>query len=279
MRRAAFALAAALGSLSSPALAQNQYDTRPTGAPPAGQPGMPAGQPGMPGAGAPQGYPPAGQQQYQTTTSSTARALDQSEQEDSGRGFELFYGHLDAGFSYQNLAAFSGAGELGLDTQDAVGAAFGAGAGVRLFLFTLGLRGRLHTLSSFNLWQANAVLGLHIPISSLDLYGELFGGYSVANSFGSGTIPAAVRDPADRAGVAALGGNVGLGFGADYYFNQYVSLGGGVTGETLLLSRGKLTAPEGSSEAVRQNALFADSAALAGVGLVASLRLGFHLGL
>lgn len=265
MKALGIALCAVGLVLPSAALAQNQYDTRPA---------QPA-----PGTSAPSnpGTPPANQ--YQNNGSATARQLDQSESDDSGRGFELFYGHLDAGFSYQNLAAFSGGDKLGLDTKDAVGAAFGVGAGVRLFLFTLGVRGRLHTLSAFKLWQANAVLGLHIPISSLDLYGELFGGYSVANSFGSDSISTAVRDPADRAGVAALGGNVGLGLGADYYFNQYLSLGGGVTGETLLLSRGKLDTPSGSSEAVARHALFADSAALAGVGIVASLRFGLHLGL
>jgi len=268
VRAAAFALGLGLLTASGTAAAQNQYDTRPTGTQPGGT--QPLGtQPG--------GTQPSGQ--YQTSTSTTSQHLDRSEQDDSGRGFELFYGHLDAGFSYQNLAAFSGGDKLGLTSKDAVGAAFGAGAGVRLLLFTLGVRGRLHTLSSFNLWQANAVLGLHVPISSLDLYGEIFGGYSAANSFGSGTIPAAVRDPADRAGVAAVGGNAGVGFGLDYYFNQYVSLGGGVTGEALLLSRKKLELPGGSSAEVQNNALFTDSAALAGVGVVASLRLGFHLGL
>lgn len=257
--RFAFAALTAFTALPSLAAAQNQYDT--SGAPPSS---------------APSG---ASNNQYQTNNSATARQLDQSESDDSGRGFELFYAHVDAGFSYQNLAAFSGADKLGLTSKDAVGAAFGAGAGVRLLLFTLGVRGRLHTLSSFNLWQANAVLGMHIPISSLDLYGELFGGYSVANSFGDGTLPEAVRAPAGQAGVAALGGNVGLGLGADYYFNKFISLGGGVTGETLLLSRGKLDAPSGSDATVQSNALFADSAGIAGVGVVASLRLGLHLGL
>lgn len=212
-------------------------------------------------------------------TGSTQQQLDQSEQNDSGRGLELFYARVDAGFSYQNLTAFSGSDKIGLATKDAVGAAFGAGAGVRLFLFTLGVRGRLHTLSAFNLWQANAVLGLHVPISSLDLYGELYGGYSAANSFGTGSIPAAVRDPADQAGISAQGGNVGVGLGLDYYLNPHVSLGGGVTGETLLLVRNQVDAPSGSSDAVRNNSLFADSAAVAGVGVVASLRLGLHLGL
>lgn len=263
-----FALAAcALPFVASAAAAQNvvqpygQYST----APPGQYGTAPAGNPAAPPT------PNAG--------TGTTQQLDQSEKEDSGRGLELLYAHVDAGFSYQNLAAFSGSDKIGLATKDAVGAAFGVGAGVRLFLFTLGVRGRLHTLSAFNLYQANAVLGLHVPISSLDLYGELYGGYSAANSFGSGSIPAAVRDPADKAGISAQGGNVGLGFGLDYYFNPYVSLGGGVTGETLLLVRNQVDAPAGSSDALRGNSLFADSAALAGVGVVASLRLGFHLGL
>ena len=265
MRGAAF-LAVVLGA--SAASAQNvvqptgQYSTAPSGQ----------------YSTAPASAPPTTTTTTTTSSSATARQLDESEKDDSGRGFELLYAHVDAGFSYQNLAAFSGGDKIGLSTKDAVGAAFGVGAGVRLFLFTLGVRGRLHTLSAFNLWQGNAVLGLHVPISSLDLYGELYGGYSVANSFGSGSIPAAVRDVADKAGVSAQGGNVGLGFGLDYYFNQYVSLGGGVTGETLLLVRNQVDAPA-SNTAVRSNALFSDSAALAGVGIVGSVRLGFHLGL
>lgn len=263
MKRAA-ALAVLLGSSS--ALAQNvvqptgQYNTAPTG------------QYSTAPAGSPQPSPSP------SPSPSTSQQLDQSEKEDSGRGFELFYGRVDAGFSYQNLAAFSGGDKLGLSSKDGVGAAFSAGAGVRLLLFTLGLRGRVHTLSAFNLWQANAVIGAHLPISSLDFYGELYGGYSAANSFGSGSIPSAVRD-VGKAGVSAQGGNVGLGVGVDYYVTPYLSLGGGLSGETLLLVRNKLDAPIAAPAAVRSSALFADSAALAGVGFVASLRLGLHLGL
>ncbi len=267
--KCAAALAVLLGTSS--ALAQNvvqptgQYNTAPTG------------QYSTAPAGSPQ---PAPTTTTSTSTStSTTQQLDQSEKEDSGRGFELFYGRVDAGFSYQNLAAFSGGDKLGLSSKDGVGAAFSAGAGVRLLLFTLGLRGRVHTLSAFNLWQANAVIGAHLPISSLDFYGELYGGYSAANSFGSGSIPSAVRDVAGKAGVSAQGGNVGLGVGVDYYVTPYLSLGGGLSGETLLLVRNKLDAPVAAPAEVRSSALFADSAALAGVGFVASLRLGLHLGL
>lgn len=224
--------------------------------------------------------PAAGGSQYNTGgAGGTSHTLDRSEKEDSGRGFELFYAHVDANFSYANLAAFSGASKSGLGTRDALGAAFGVSAGVRVLLFTFGLRGRLHTLSNFNLWQANAVVGLHLPIRSLDLYGEVFGGYSAANAFGEGTLAEAIRQPATREGVAAMGGNVGLGFGADYYLNQYFSLGGGVTAESLLLTRSKLGAAPSDSAEVASHPLFSDSAALAGIGITAGLRVGLHLGL
>lgn len=209
----------------------------------------------------------------------TTNLLNRSEKEDSGRGFELFYAHLDGNFSYASLAAFSGQNKSGLSTHSAIGGAYGVSAGVRVLLFTFGLRGRLHTLTNYNLWQANAVVGFHIPIDMLDLYGEVYGGYSVANSFSEDSVAATVRAAAVREGIAALGGNAGIGIGADYYLNKYFSLGGGVNAESLFLTRGKLSAQPGDDAGVSGHPLFAGAAGMVGLGVTAGVRIGLHLGL
>ena len=109
------------------------------------QPGQPA-QPAQPGQPAPQ----AGDPQQAATT----QKLDEAEQKDSGRNFELFWLDGQIGGSYINMAQFSSS-KLAIENTSAGGPAFSVGAGVRFVILVLGARLRHNALSSFNLVQIN----------------------------------------------------------------------------------------------------------------------------
>lgn len=261
----------------------SRYSTSPSGGSTSTAPGTDAPWNGSGPSGG-STYDTSGSTQYNTSSSGTTeQRLRDSEKADSGRGLELVWLRAEGAFSYVNTAAFAGGDRIGLTKSESVGPMVGVGAGLRLFVLTLGVRGRLHTLSAFNLWQANLVAAVHIPISSLDLWVDLHGGYSAANAFSSDSVlmPQGLSNP--YADVSLKGGNVGLGVGFDYYLNRFVSVGLGVTGETLLLSRGKLSLPDnlssGDRSALENLALYQDSAGLAGIGIAGGLRVGLHFGL
>ena len=229
--------------------------------------------PSAPSAAPTSGLTPGAEQQNQTLT--------QEEGQDSGRGNEIFYVNGEAGGSYINMKQFSES-QLAIVNSAAGGPMFGLGAGIRLLVFTLGVRARLHQLSNFNLWQLDGEFGFHIPIKMWDPYINLHGGYDFV-----GTLDSSALDPStsgSSGNVSVHGFNAGLSLGADYYVTPLVSIGLDLTGDALFLQRPPVPLPQNigvlpsaQQTQIRNDPLYANSGDSVGFGLSGSLHLGVHL--
>lgn len=221
----------------------------------------------------------------QSYPTDTTRRLDEAEQKDSGRNFELVWIDASAGASYIDMQQFSNE-KLSLAKSQSAGPAFSLGAGIRLVIFVAGLRARYNALSSFDLWQLNAEAGLKIPISKVDILFTGHGGYSTAGRLGDAglSLPSTTASAADD--VAVRGFNAGLDFAVDYYITPLFSVGAGVIGDFLFLKRPKLDAPPGFASLspaqqaeITSSPLYSAAGSSAGFQFGGGLRLGLHLGL
>lgn len=261
MRRVSvsFAVGIVTVALARPALAQDLAPPPPMGSPSAGSESAPV---------------------------DTTRRLDEAEQKDSGRNFELIWVDGSAGGSYINMSQFS-ADKLAITKATAGGPAFSLGAGIRLVIFVAGLRARYNALSSFDMWQFNAEAGLKLPISKLDILFTAHGGYSTVGRLGDAGLSAPSTTSATAADAAALRGfNAGLDFAIDYYITPIFSVGAGVIGDFLFLKRPKLEQPPGWSNLsdaqkaeITSSPLYSAAGSSAGLQLGGGLRLGLHFGL
>lgn len=212
----------------------------------------------------------------------TARKLDEAEQKDSGRNFELFWVDGMIGGSYIDMRQFS-ADTFQIEKASAGGPMFSLGAGFRLVMFVVGARLRHHALSSFNMWQVNAEAGLKIPISSIDILFQLHGGYSFAGRIGDVGSATNTNTPAATDAVAVRGFNGGLDLGFDYYVSPLFSVGAGVLADVLFLNRPPVDKPAGltaeQTAAIANDPLYQKSGTSVGFQLAGGLRLGLHFGL
>lgn len=231
-------------------------------------PGSPSGPSGAPG-----------------QESETTRKLDEAEQKDSGRNFELFWLDGQIGGSYINMRQFSSE-TFQIEKASAGGPMFSAGAGVRFVIFVLGARLRHHALSSFNMWQINGEAGLKIPIGSADILFGLHGGYSFVGRLGDAGVATNTNTPAATDAVSVRGFNGGLDVGFDYYVSPLFSVGAGVLADVLLLNRPPLEKPASfatlspeQQQAINNDPIYQKSGTSAGFQLAGGLRLGLHFGL
>jgi hypothetical protein len=218
---------------------------------------------------------PAGAQTAQVAE--TNRTLDQGEHEDSGRGLEWVWLNAELGASYINMEQFN-SNNLALEKSSSAGPMFGLGAGIRLVVFTFGVRARLHQLSVFNLWEVNGEIGLHVPIKKLDPYVSLHGGYAFVGRLSSDSL--STTSSSSAGDVSIHGFDVGLSGGLDYYFTKALSLGLDVTLDALFLNRPPTPLPPGltpaQQQAIKTQPLYANSGDSAGFGLNGSLHFGVH---
>lgn len=220
-----------------------------------------------------------------TQTAATQQDLDKSEQEDSGRNFELVWADLWLGGSYINMSQFSSE-TLGFEKTDSAGPMFSLGAGLRFVVLVLGARLRYNALSAFNMWQINGEAGLKFPISKVDIYIGGHGGYSFVGSLSDTGKATDQRVATDADAVKVRGFNAGLDFAVDYYITPNFSLGGGLWGDFLFLNRPPVDKPAGFDQLpaeqqaqIANDPLYARSGATAGMNLGAALRAGLHFGL
>ena len=230
--------------------------------------------------------PPMSPTEPQTSQQqSTTQNLDEGEKKDTKRGLEWVWLNAEVGGSYINMEQFNST-TFGLSKSSSGGAMFGVGAGIRLLVFTLGVRARLHQLSAFNLWQVDGEAGVHIPIGWFDPYVTLHAGYSFVGTFGSdafGTpaLPGATAPPASP-DVSVHGVNAGVSIGFDYYFNHFISIGIDGTADALFLSRPPAPLPTGLTQAdvmmlpPQAQQLYNSSGSSVGFGLSGSGHLGIH---
>jgi hypothetical protein len=219
--------------------------------------------PATPGA-VPPGYPgaaPAGNGAPATGTtdgsgSAAAQAdIDKAKQEDSGLGLEWVYANADIGASYVDMKSFSES-QLAVVDSKSGGLAWGVGAGVRLFILTIGVRVRNHT--GLGLWQVMGEVGLHPLRAHFDPYFVLRGGYDTVGTLSQSVDVATMGGStvSTNGDVQVHGGNGGLALGFDYYLASLISLGAEASGDVLFLSRP--AAPLPALTAQQQAALNAD---------------------
>jgi hypothetical protein len=234
--------------------------------------------PSTPGAPSGPGAPSLEQQQQGATT----QKLDEAEQKDSGRNFELFWLDGSIGGSYINMSQFSSE-SLQIEKTSAGGPAFSLGAGVRFVILVLGARVRHNALSSFNMWQLNAEAGFKIPVSSFDVLFGVHGGYSFVGRLGDAGLATNTDVPTSADAVSIRGFNGGVDVAFDYYVSPLFSVGAGILGDLLFLSRPAVDKPAGltpdQQAAISNNDLYKRSGSSAGLQLAGGLRLGLHFGL
>jgi hypothetical protein len=200
---------------------------------------------------------------------SPEKELEKADQEDAGRGLEWVWLNAEIGSQHLGLETFKGDKlvdpQLVKTTQ--TGLLYGAGAGVRILVFTVGARFRLGTFSDWQLWTLGLEGGFHVPIGKLEPYFTLGAGYASLGSFSS-SAPASSK--ADVKGF-----NTRLGAGLDYYLSNTFSLGANFTGDVYFLSRSKVS---GASESTSGNeaTVYVKDGSSIGAGLTLTAVVGLH---
>jgi hypothetical protein len=194
------------------------------------------------------------------------------EKKDSGHGLEWVFLNADAGFSYINMTSISSSNLNPSTVSNASqGPKFGVGAGVRLFILTLGVHANLNELSMFNLYQFDGELGFHIPIGHFEPYLGLHGGYCFVGSLSDAI--------SNTANLSITGGDVGAQLGFEYYFNHFVSIGIEGAASAYFLQRPATTLPASAAAMIpaADQALYQQSGDSVGFGASGMFHVGFHL--
>src|SRR5262249_50794843 len=87
-----------------------------------------------------------------------------------------------------------------------------------------------HNVHAWNMSSLDGELGFRAPLGRLEPYLTLASGYTTFGGFGDAVSGL-------KNGLNVNGFNARLGFGVDYFISRYVSLGGNLTGELLILTR------------------------------------------
>jgi hypothetical protein len=206
--------------------------------------------------------------------------LDLAQKEDSGRGLEFVWLNADVGGEYLGLQTLK-ANQLvdsSVVKSKGLGAAYGAGLGVRLLEFTFGARFRLANFEDWQVWTLNAEAGFRIPLGRVEPYFTLGGGYASLGDFKG----SAFADSLRSAGVRANGLDLRAGAGVDVYLTNTFSVGANLTGEALFLGRSGSssvvipTLPGESQSEQNARGVFGAHGSGIGAGATLSAVLGLH---
>jgi hypothetical protein len=200
---------------------------------------------------------------------SPEKELAKADEEDSGRGLEWIWLNAEVGGEHLGLQTFKAKQLLDakLVKTSQTGLVYGAGLGVRILVFTAGVRFRLGSFSEWQLWTLNAEGGLRIPIGSLEPYFTVGGGYA---SLGSFKTTAPVSSQADVKGF-----NARLGAGLDYYLSNTFSVGANLTGDVLFLSRSAVSGAATSASG-DEATVYAEDGSSIGAGATLTAVVGLH---
>lgn len=213
---------------------------------------------------------------------------DVDEKKDSGLGLEWVWLNADVGAAYVNMTSFSSS-SLALQQASSSGAAFGAGAGVRLLFLTAGVRVTDLQLSAFNLWELNAEAAFHTRIWRIDPYFGVRGGYAFVGTLNSDAVQTATGQSASS--VSVHGFDIGPTVGIDFYLAKYISLGVDGDAQFLFIQRPPVPIPTVPSsvppalrpmaqqmldQQVMSNPLYQQSGSSVGLGLTFMAHLGVH---
>lgn len=197
------------------------------------------------------------------------KELARADEEDAGRGLSWLWLNVEVGGQHLGLQTLKSNDlvDPALVKTTQTGPVYGAGAGVRILVFTMGARFRLSPMSEWQLWTLDAEGGLRIPIGNLEPYFTVGAGYAAIGSF-SADAPASSK--ADVKGV-----NARLGGGLDYYLSNTFSLGASFTGEVLFLSRSAVSGA-GDSSSGNEAAVYAKDGSSIGLGTTLTAVAGLH---
>ena len=205
--------------------------------------------------------------------------LDLAKKEDSGRGLEFVWLNADVGGEYLGLQTLKSNQlvDSNIVKSKGLGAAYGAGLGVRLLVFTVGARFRLGNFEDWQVWTLNAEAGLRIPLGRVEPYFTLGGGYASLGDVKGSDLGADLKS----AGVKANGLDVRGGVGVDVYLTNTFSVGGNLTGEVLFLGRSakaSAVVPPGGApqQELDAQAVYAQHGSGIGAGATLSAVLGLH---
>jgi hypothetical protein len=200
--------------------------------------------------------------------SPTQLTLEAAQEQDSGRGLEFVYFHLEGGFEFAALDAITKTGDLlpPSETRSAVGPLVGVASGVRLLYLTIGPRFRFAHTSEWDLWTLNLDMAWHVPLGRLEPHGEIGAGYARVGR-------AADKLLGVNRGVTISGFDVRLGGGLDYYFTNAFSIGANLDVELLRLSRSGVALRPTDNPAA---AAFGGNASSLGVTVTTAAVAGFH---
>lgn len=145
-----------------------------------------------------------------------------------GRDFDLLWFGPEVGLSIVNLKMISYDGLLPAEaTVKDTGLAFGAVAGVKLKILSVGLHLAVGQFSDFDVWAINLDGQIRIPLGVVEPYIRLGIGYAFLGAFSTRV---------DTQVVDVDGWDIQPGFGIDLYPSDFFSLGGGVDFTILNLS-------------------------------------------
>ncbi len=184
--------------------------------------------------------------------------------DDAHHRSEIFYLHGEAGAEYAGLETLHLTNTLLPSTDRAVdvGPAVEVGAGLRIFVVTIGPSFRYAFFRDWDLWTLDGEIGLHAPIGKLEIFALLGGGYAKV-----GQLP--------QSNITVAGYDLRIGGGADYYVTNSFSVGGIVTGEVLGLARPGVDLNQSTGSVVK-DVLAYDSSSI-GVAMMVGPIVGLHL--
>ncbi len=218
--------------------------------------------PPPPGSGPPPAAP--AYPTYPAYPNTTQRQLEDAEHSDSGRGLEFVYFNVGGGAEFISLDALGGGDSFftaGEGNTSAFGPYFSASGGLRLLFLTVGPSFRFARFSNWDLWTLNLDLGWHIPLGNLEPYAMLGGGFAKLG----------YHDDRAGAGVpspSTTGFDIRLGGGVDYYVSSAFSVGGTLQVDLVRLSRGAVSAADGT--------LLVGEGAGTGLAVTGGALLGLH---
>jgi hypothetical protein len=197
------------------------------------------------------------------------KELAKADKEDSGRGLEWVWLNAEIGTQHLGLETFK-AHQLvdpKLVSTTQTGLVYGAGAGVRILVFTAGARFRVGSFSEWQIWTLDLEGGLRIPFGRVEPYFNVAGGYASLGAF-SATSPASSK-------ASAKGFDARLGFGIDVYLSNTFSVGGNLSGDVLFLSRSAVAGAADSTSGDEAKVYAKDGSSI-GAGGTLTAVLGLH---
>lgn len=156
--------------------------------------------------------------------------LDDSKEDDAGRGLSWFWLEAEGGFEHIGLQTFNvdeAALSAGFVETEASGGAVSAGLGAQLVFLTIGARGRMGLFDAWQIGRVGGELGLRIPVGFVEPRFDIGAGYAALGQF----------DGVVAEEISIEGFYVRGGAGVDFYPVDILALGLHATFDFMGLTR------------------------------------------